>query len=1070
MISCAKCFGSWFLAVFLVALFPAAHAQVRVWQGTLTLPSYEEGQPNPNPPFDQFAQSTNYPYTLRDQLTNHRVDHAWRAVYLENKYLKCSVLPDLGGHIYTCIDKISGQSMFYANPSLKKAEIGYRGGWAAYGVEFNFPVSHNWVTLSPVDYSFASHPDGSASVTVGNIDRVYGMEWNVEIVLRPASTVLELRVALNNRSDTRHRFYWWSNAGIQVWGDSRATYPMRFGASHGFTEVVPWPVDATGTDMSVLKNQQRGPVSVFVHGSREPYMGIWHPHTNTGVVHYSEYEELPGKKIWSWGSDPDGVDWRQALSDNNSAYMEVQGGLFRNQETYAFLEPRQTIYFSEYWMPVRGLGGFVRANLNAVANLSRTQGALRASLNVNHAFPAATVRILDGSSVVLSEKQDLAPERTWTHDLKMADAAQKYTLEAIDAQGNVLLRHTEGEFDWTPKEQIKVGPQPRRAMPLPAERNEGDWLQASWNEELDGARLAAMTHYEQALERFPGSLPLRKAAGRLAADLLRYDEAVRDLEPVRAANTSDAETAYYLGIAYEGLERNRDAELAYAGARLLPEFHAAASVRLAELEARRGDLQHAEKDLREAAKSSPDDVRSVEELVAVQQALGETDAARALATERLKSESTSYVLKDELGESDGAHLGADVARVLNVASMYMGLGFYERALAVLSRNYPAVPADQREPGEASPQEHALVAYYRGYCLEKLGRPGAQEYAAAAKLSTRYVFPSGALTYQVLQAVLRQNSGDAHALWLAGELEFSIGLTDAAFAKWEAAQALDSTIPVLDATMGRTLLHLKNDVPAALEAYRRGIVNDSDNLANYFGMDQALSLLGRPASERVAALDRFPDKANLPTNLVYELALNRAESGDFEGAEALFQYRYFQRAEGGTNVREVWTEVRLLHAHSLAGKGQCDAAMKIGAHLTDPVPGFEFTQSGMVPVLRLARINYSLGLVAERCGKGDDARHWLVQAATSKDAGQTAWAHRAAKRVGAIDEMAWRKRLTTELAANAGAETSLQAFNAALLQRELGDEASARERFRTVLLMPDSHTVYHLAREEMSIEK
>ena len=220
------------------------HAQVRVWQGTLTLPTYEEGLPDPNPPFDQFAANRfNYPYTLRDNLTSHRVDHAWRAVYLENEYLKCSVLPDIGGHLYTCIDKISGKPMFYANPSIKKAAIAYRGAWAAFGIEFNFPVSHNWVSMSPVNFAFAKHDDGSASVTVGNIDRVYGMEWTVELILRPKSTVLEERVTLNNRSDVRHRFYWWNNAGIQVWDDSQIVYPMRFAASHGFTEIRPWPID-----------------------------------------------------------------------------------------------------------------------------------------------------------------------------------------------------------------------------------------------------------------------------------------------------------------------------------------------------------------------------------------------------------------------------------------------------------------------------------------------------------------------------------------------------------------------------------------------------------------------------------------------------------------------------------------------------------------------------------------------------------------------------------------------------------------------------------------------------------
>jgi len=180
------------LLTALALAIPLAHglaqAPARVWEGTLTLPTYEEGTPDRNPAFDEFSTGRfNYPYTLRENLTNHRAPHDWRAVYLENEYLKCSVLPDIGGHLYTCIDKISGQPMFYANPSIKKANIGYRGAWAAFGIEFNFPVSHNWVSMSPVEYSFAAHPDGSASVWVGNIDRVYGMEWLVELRLDPGS-------------------------------------------------------------------------------------------------------------------------------------------------------------------------------------------------------------------------------------------------------------------------------------------------------------------------------------------------------------------------------------------------------------------------------------------------------------------------------------------------------------------------------------------------------------------------------------------------------------------------------------------------------------------------------------------------------------------------------------------------------------------------------------------------------------------------------------------------------------------------------------------------------------------
>ena len=263
--------------------------------------------------------------------------------------------------------------------------------------------------MSPVDFSYAQNADGSGSVSVGNIDRVYGMQWAVELVLRPGSTLLEERVTLYNRSDVRHRYYWWNNAGMEVWDDSQIEYPMRFAASHGFTEVRRWPVGPEGADLSVIKNQQFGPVSYFVHGSHEPFMGIWNPKTQTGTVHYAEYSELPAKKIWSWGADAEGLGWRKALSDNDSAYVEVQAGLFRNQETYAFLDPGQSIRFSEYWMPVRGTGGIARANKIGVVNLQAHGNDVSVALNVNESMPGAQIRLLQGEKAVWCGTVDLTP-------------------------------------------------------------------------------------------------------------------------------------------------------------------------------------------------------------------------------------------------------------------------------------------------------------------------------------------------------------------------------------------------------------------------------------------------------------------------------------------------------------------------------------------------------------------------------------------------------------------------------------------------------------------------------------
>src|SRR6267154_670201 len=689
----------------LLLVVPRARGQARVWEGVLELPAYEEGAPDPNPPFDQFETSRfSYPYTLRKEITDVRATHQFRAIYLENEYLKCSVLPDLGGHVYTCVDKISGKPMFYANPSIKKARIGYRGAWAAFGVEFNFPVSHNWVSMSPVDFAFANHKDSSASITVGNIDRVYGMQWAVELTLRPGSTVLEQHVTLSNRGDVRHRFYWWNNAAVEVWDDSHIQYPMRFAAAHGFAEVQKWPVDSSGKDLSLIKNQTDGPVSLFVHGSRENFMGVWNPHTNTGTAHFAEYAELPAKKIWSWGVDAEGLDWRKALSDNNSAYVELQAGLFRNQETYAFLEPRQTVAFTEYWMPVREAGGISRANLAGVVHLQRRDGILIVSLNVNRKVPDAAIQISDGTTQLLVEKGDLAPERTWQKEIRIPDAGRKISFELKDKRGGLLLRQTEGEYDWTPESEIKVGPQVNYATPEEVHRTEDDWLQLGKTEELDGNNLLAAQIYETALAKFPASFELMKAAGRLDAALNRFESAVTRLAAGHERNTTDDEISYYLGIAYEGTERRKEAMDSYREAIRLPSYRAAAALRLGELQAREGSLPRAKDSLAQSLRSAADDIRAAEEFEALSRELGAADA-EAFAREQLVRYPLSDFLREELHIPNLAHLAADPYRVLSVASEYARLGQYRRAVEVLSRDYPPVHADQSEPGTVSHQTH-----------------------------------------------------------------------------------------------------------------------------------------------------------------------------------------------------------------------------------------------------------------------------------------------------------------------------------------------------------------------------
>ena len=1009
---------------------PAFAAGARVWQGTLTLPATVEGPPDPNPPFDIFSSTRfNYPYTLRENLTGREENVPWRAIFLENEYLKCTVLPDIGGHLYTCVDKISGQPMFYANPSIKKAQIGYRGAWAAFGIEFNFPVSHNWVSMSPVNFSFRQNRDGSASIFVGNIDRPYGMQWTVELRLRPASTVLEEHVTLYNRSDVRHRYYWWNNAGVRVWDDSKICYPMRWTASHGFTRVDTWPVDSSGVDLSVIRNQTKGTVSLFVHGSREPFMGIYHPHTQTGVAHYADFAELPGKKIWSWGVDADGLDWRRALSDDNSAYVEVQAGLMRNQETYAFLEPRQTIQFTEYWMPVRGIGGIARANLAGVVNFERRNGSLLVGFNANESFSGARIRLLDGPRLIHDETADLAPERSWFHTIE--GAPEKVTLELRKSDGALLIRQTEGVYDWAPETEIHAGPQPHQNPEGP--------LEAGAEQELNGNLIEAYETYARAQEASPSSVPLRVAAGRAAASLLRYDDAVRWLAPIEEHFTSEPEVSYYLGIALEGLRRTREARTQFEAAYRTPSVRAAAALKLAEIAAQDGDRTRAAQYLRQVLRDAPGDVRAREELIELAGPGTELPELSILRAEAIAS---------------------DPDRLLSRTALLMRLGVWREALAQLSREYPSPPAEQREPGVPLPQDDPLVAYYRAYCREKLGENASADYDRAYRLSTAYVFPGGAQTLAVLESAVRHRPADAAAHYLLGDLRLASGLVDKAVDEWQIARRLDAKIPVLDASLGRVLLRIRHEPQAALEVFRAGLAADPQNLQVYAGIDEAMSVLGRPAGDRVDALERYPDRAAMPTSLVYELALSYAEAGRFDQAKALFPSRFFARQEGGTNVRQVWVRVRALEAdHS-----SCDAALNILDHLGDPTPGLDFTRDGLEPFLAEPSNQTELGSVEARCGRTAAARDRLEKLIGRGDAAGVAFGYLLARKIPGFDRPAWTARLN----AAAGRADSTSATGAwptvvlGLLQKELGRPA-ADATLQSAILLPDRNLAHHHSR-------
>ena len=403
------------------------------------------------------------------------------------------------------------------------------------------------------------------------------------------------------------------------------------------------------------------------------------------------------------------------------------------------------------------------------------------------------------------------------------------------------------------------------------------------DEELQGELLAALHTYQDGLRHAPGDFALSVAAGRLCASLQRYAEAIRYLEAAAAHATWDPEIAYYLGLAYDGAGDSAKARLAYETAARMPSWRAAASLKLGELLARQGDREEALRFLHDAAS----DLRALEETMALARGSRNAPAAADHAPDQ-----TSAFLEWDAAPGDSPQLlrflAADPARVLEIAAEYMRLGLYRRAVDLLARDYPSVAPDETEPGAVLPQQHPLIAYYRGYCRAKLGEAAAGDYAAAQKLSTQYVFPSRAEDLEVLRAAVQANPGDMTARYLLGTQYFARGLVDDALTEWNAARQAHAPIPVLHADIGRVLLREKHDYSDALQIFREGLPVDPLNQKLYEGMDEALSLMGRPARELAVSLEQYPDLRQLPAELVYALALERAEDRNFDGAIALIQ--------------------------------------------------------------------------------------------------------------------------------------------------------------------------------------
>jgi len=119
-------------------------SSVQAWEESVTIPTYPVPPPDPNPMFlekrvYQGSSGKVYPNAFTDRICNQRKQQAYKAVFLENEYIKLMILPEIGGRIHIGLDKTNDYDFFYRQRVIKPALVGLLGPWISGGVEFNWP-------------------------------------------------------------------------------------------------------------------------------------------------------------------------------------------------------------------------------------------------------------------------------------------------------------------------------------------------------------------------------------------------------------------------------------------------------------------------------------------------------------------------------------------------------------------------------------------------------------------------------------------------------------------------------------------------------------------------------------------------------------------------------------------------------------------------------------------------------------------------------------------------------------------------------------------------------------------
>ncbi|MCX6030477.1 MAG: DUF5107 domain-containing protein [Chloroflexi bacterium] len=372
----------------------------------------------PTYPYTPFLRSAidpaagEFPLTVLDRAAYEAsnpqpIPVTYRLIVLENRYLRLSLLPDLGGRVYECIFKPTGNNEFYRNPVIKPTNWGppsppYPAGanwWlAAGGLEWGFPVEeHGYLWSTRWGYDPVTNPDGSVTVMLftGDFTRPYVA---VAVTLPADAAYFTVSPAITNPNAAAFRFQWWANAMLAPGAanapgpDLRFIFPASEMTVHSTGDPtlpaagqpLPWPI-YRGRDLGRLGNWNQWLGFFQRPAAVGGFVGVYDTAADEGMVRVYPADVTRGAMVFAPGwSDPlDAKLW----TDDGSGFVALRGGMTPTVEDWYELAPGAEISWSEIWYPVAGISGVTYAAESGAIHLLPGGSGLRVGV-----FPTVAVQ------------------------------------------------------------------------------------------------------------------------------------------------------------------------------------------------------------------------------------------------------------------------------------------------------------------------------------------------------------------------------------------------------------------------------------------------------------------------------------------------------------------------------------------------------------------------------------------------------------------------------------------------------------------------------------------------------